>query len=220
MEHSFGILECDVQVTADRQLVVLHDERVQGVPARSLTVEDLRALVPTLMTFEEFLDQVEARDPDMRFVIDMKGRDTDLNLAPVMLERKLPGRSLVTSKHASSLRRLARTVPGVRTGLSRGSILTARMPGFIHSILVHVMRVFILSVGLIQIRWSGASYAALQYHLLDRPTVRRLHRFGIRVDAWTVDDPEVARALAENGIDLITSNSPDAIRDDRDDDLL
>ncbi|MFW6075832.1 MAG: glycerophosphodiester phosphodiesterase [Chloroflexota bacterium] len=220
LRNGIDILESDVQVTADGALVVLHDERIEGVPVRNLRLVEIRTLVPTIMTFGDFLDRVEEMDAAARFVIDMKGRDTDHYLAPVIQERGLALRSLVTSKHAPSLRRLAKQVPNVRTGLSRGGSLTTDLPWPLHHIFVRAMRLFVITVGVVQARWCHARYAVLQYSVLDRPTVRRLHRLGFRVDAWTVDDPDAARRLAANGVDLITSNIPVALRDDRADDPL
>jgi glycerophosphoryl diester phosphodiesterase len=42
--------------------------------------------------------------------------------------------------------------------------------------------------------------------------VAMLHRHGLRVDVWTVDDPEEMRALATAGVDAIITNVPDVAR--------
>lgn len=43
--------------------------------------------------------------------------------------------------------------------------------------------------------------------LLDDPkTIEALHEAGIKINVWTVDDPEDAARLIENGVDFITSN--------------
>lgn len=47
---------------------------------------------------------------------------------------------------------------------------------------------------------------------LDRPGfIARCHALGVRVDYWTIDDPEVARALVAFGADGIVTNDPAAI---------
>lgn len=47
---------------------------------------------------------------------------------------------------------------------------------------------------------------------LDRPAfVDRCHRLGLRVDYWTIDEPERARALVDAGADGIVTNDPAAI---------
>jgi glycerophosphoryl diester phosphodiesterase len=46
-----------------------------------------------------------------------------------------------------------------------------------------------------------------QYHrLVDAPFVARTHQIGMKVSAWTVDDPQAMQTLAEMGADAIISN--------------
>lgn len=44
------------------------------------------------------------------------------------------------------------------------------------------------------------------YRLLDPQRMAELRAAGVRVNVWTVDDPEQARALIELGVDMITTN--------------
>ena len=45
-----------------------------------------------------------------------------------------------------------------------------------------------------------------QYTALTEDNIRLLHQKNIKVNAWTVNDPDVALKLASWGIDLITTN--------------
>lgn len=49
--------------------------------------------------------------------------------------------------------------------------------------------------------------------VVDRPTVDRIHRAGLKLYAWTVNDPEIARSLVELGFDGITTDSPGLVRE-------
>ncbi|MBE6541628.1 MAG: hypothetical protein E7672_04195 [Ruminococcaceae bacterium] len=42
--------------------------------------------------------------------------------------------------------------------------------------------------------------------LLDEERVKLLHDYGIKVNCWTVDDPQTAETLIEMGVDQITTN--------------
>jgi glycerophosphoryl diester phosphodiesterase len=42
--------------------------------------------------------------------------------------------------------------------------------------------------------------------------VATCHDLGLRVDVWTVDDPDELRALARAGVDGIITNVPDVAR--------
>ena len=44
------------------------------------------------------------------------------------------------------------------------------------------------------------------YKFVTADIVRLCHAHGIKVNVWTVDDPEEARQLVEMGVDFITSN--------------
>jgi glycerophosphoryl diester phosphodiesterase len=46
----------------------------------------------------------------------------------------------------------------------------------------------------------------IHYSALTEERIKALHGRGIKVNCWTVDDPEVAERLASWGIDFITSN--------------
>ena len=45
-----------------------------------------------------------------------------------------------------------------------------------------------------------------EYTAVTREWVEVCHAAGIRVNVWTVDDPDAARRLAAYGVDDITSN--------------
>ena len=46
----------------------------------------------------------------------------------------------------------------------------------------------------------------VHYLAMSEDLMKRLHERGIKVNCWTVDDPEIAERLVSWGIDYITSN--------------
>lgn len=48
--------------------------------------------------------------------------------------------------------------------------------------------------------------ADIYYKYLTKDDIDKLHAAGIKINCWTVDDPQVAEQLAEWGVDQITSN--------------
>jgi glycerophosphoryl diester phosphodiesterase len=58
----------------------------------------------------------------------------------------------------------------------------------------------------------GATFAGWNNKHLTKSHVDALHEHGLRVSVWTVDDPDRARELVHFGVDMITSNVPDVIK--------
>lgn len=202
------LLECDLQLARDGRIVVYHNERIFGAPVSSFDTDELRALIPTLLTFQEMLDFLDEFAPDARLVLDLKDRRVDRSIVPVIVERNLTSRVLVTSKLSPGLRRLNHQLPQLRLGLSRGAMLTWAPRGHPRLLLATLTRPLFTLTAAIQRRWSGISTVAYQHDLLDPATVRRLHNLGFRVNAWTVDDPRRARQLIDAGVDYLTTNLP------------
>ena len=48
---------------------------------------------------------------------------------------------------------------------------------------------------------------------IDVALVRKIHDAGLKLFVWTVDDPAVARRLADVGVDGITTNRPGWLRE-------
>lgn len=51
-----------------------------------------------------------------------------------------------------------------------------------------------------------------EHHLLTSDVIERLHAYGLRVFAWTVDDADRARELAAMGVDGITTHQVSSLR--------
>ena len=48
---------------------------------------------------------------------------------------------------------------------------------------------------------------------MDEAFVREVKSVGLKLAAWTVDDPEVARRLIAAGVESITTNKPGWLRE-------
>ena len=59
----------------------------------------------------------------------------------------------------------------------------------------------------------GASVLALHHRLAKPALVEKAKHAGLRVVVWTVDDPAKAKELADAGVDSITTNRPQWLRE-------
>lgn len=190
-------IELDLRVTADGELVVLHDATVDRTtnghgPVSSMPFADLRALdaglgevVPT------WAETVEA--VSVRIQAEVKAPEAVPLLAESLKDSALAARTLVTSSSTAILLAARRLLPSAETGL-----ILARTP----------------PVGevIARTREAAAGWALCGIADLSAEMVSTLHADGLAVTAWPVPDLETyARAVAL-GVDGITTDHPGRLR--------
>lgn len=62
-------------------------------------------------------------------------------------------------------------------------------------------------------RYASAEVIHPQWTGVSREVVEAAHAAGLWVDAWTVNDPQIAKSLAEWGVDFIKTDAPAQIRE-------
>jgi glycerophosphoryl diester phosphodiesterase len=192
-------VELDVRRTADQVAVIHHDPEVEGyglIAARPFT--ELRAEQPDLPTLAEALDvlggllvNIEVKclpwEPDA----DPDGEVME-TVAELVAERGLIGSVVVSSFDLGalgSLRAANARIPA--------AWLTSRQP-------VERCAPAAAERGIAWVHPDRAS-------VMDDPpaAVRVAHEHGLRIDVWTVNEPDDVRALAVAGVDAIITDTPD-----------
>jgi glycerophosphoryl diester phosphodiesterase len=194
-------VELDVRRTADAQLVVHHDPEAEGVGLLVRSPFDaIRASRPDIPTLDEALDacagmivNVEVKclpwEPDadtdravVHAVVELLRRTRSVAMADVILSSFDLG--AVDAAHAAA--------PDIVTGwLTSGqdvaaAALTAREHG----------HAWLNPDRAVALRTAPEDIAAAQ-------------RNGVRVNVWTVDDPQEVAALAAAGVDALITNTPE-----------
>lgn len=217
-------LELDVHVTRDGGVVVVHDDTVDrttnGTGAvREMSLAEVRALdaghrftqdggsnhpyrerglgVPTLEeVFREF--------PGHAVNIDIKEPRPGVEKAVlrVIEECGARERALVASQRHRVIRRFRRACGGrLPTAASKFEIG------------------FFFGLSLLRLEWLlRPAYEALQVPVSHRGIrivtprfIAAAHGRGVRVDVWTIDDPDEMRHLLDLGADVIMTNRPEAL---------
>ena len=211
LEAGAGVLELDVRVTRDGHPVVMHDATVDRTTdgfgtVRGMTLGAVRRLsagrpgekVPTLReVFEEF--------PDAAVNLDIKDWDlpgAEKAVLGVLREVGAAGRVLVASADNGVLRRFRRAAGGeFYTGASRREIAV-----------FYAMSLLRLE------RLVRPAYVALQVpvyygplRLLTPRFVRAARSVGVRVDVWTVNDPDRMREVLDLGADAVMTDRPEEL---------
>jgi glycerophosphoryl diester phosphodiesterase len=197
VEDGCDEIELDLRVTADGELVVLHDATVDRTTNGSGLVEELtfaevreldagqREVVPT------WAETVAA--VDVRFQAEVKAAAAVPLLVESLLDPALAARTLVTSSHAEILLAVRQAMPSASTGLIFG-----RTPA--------IADVLALT------RAAEAGTALCGIAGLTAEGVAELHREGLDVTAWPVPDADTFARAVELGVDGITTDHPDRLR--------
>ena len=213
-------LELDVHETADGQVVVIHDDRVdrttdgQGEVAR-LTLAELRGLdagfrfTPDGSSFPfrglgvaiPTLEEVLRTFPDARFVVEMKPGDPAFadRVVAVIERAGARERVLLAGFDDAVVGRARQLAPGILTSMGQGEAMRMQL---------------MLRLGLGAFWRPPAAVAQLpeRYHGLPVVTealIRLAHRKGVPVHVWTIDRVEDMRRLAALGVDGIITDYPD-----------
>jgi glycerophosphoryl diester phosphodiesterase len=209
-------LETDVHLTADDEVVVLHDPTLDrtttgGGRVRAVRRADLSALrlrggdgavtqdaVPTLAQLLDLLAASRAR-----LLLEIKV-DADRQRYPgieekvlgVVNARGLADRVVVMAFEAETVRRVRALDPSIRVALLVGRARVEREGVPPRE----------------AVRWTrelGASHLGIDHRVLDSGVVEAARAAGISVGAWTVNDEADLRRVIAIGVNLVVSDRPD-----------
>ena len=210
--------EMDVHLSADGQVVVLHDATLERTtngsgPVSLRTSVELAALdagrrfgidlqhdwigaragVPTL-------DEVLARYPDRALVIEMKGEDPALGTAVVAAVRRhaAADRVCLGSFSAAVVFAARAAGPEIATSAARQEGVRALQRSWLW-----------LSPGQVAYRAFQVPEHAGRLRVVSRRFVRAVHRSGCAVQVWTVNEEADMRRLLDWGVDGLITDRPD-----------
>jgi glycerophosphoryl diester phosphodiesterase len=187
--------ECDVRITKDNQLVLWHDadmQRVAGNSARiaDSTFKEIKSHYPQLTTLEELL--ILARDNKKELAIETKHPVPSASAVEKKVMRLLSQEKQVADIHVMSFSWLA--LENIRKIDPKQKTVA-----LLHDTFSFAMRRFTSaqSIG------PGITAFRKKPHLNQDP--RNLF-------IWTVDDADDMRFCADNGVDVLITNTPSYAR--------
>ena len=206
-------LEMDIRLTADGHLVVIHDETTQRLAGVALMVsktnlaalagldvgrwKDPRYAGEKIATLDEVLATVP---PGKRVFIEIKGGPE----AVVELKRCVgsghlnPEQVVIIGFDFVTITAAKKALPHCAAGWILDYAAGSQPP---------------LAEVVSQCQAGGLNGLDLNMRWpIDATVVKQVHRAGLRLDVWTVDDPVLARRLGAAGVDGITTNRPGWLR--------
>lgn len=225
------LVECDVQLTVDGGLVVIHDRTLERTTEGAglvgdHTTDELRRLrlrdregrlteerVPTLRELLELIAPTSAA-----LLLEVKGPGP-----PVYYERRDEGVHAIAGPRYEDLEARMLAVLD-ETGMRRRTSVLAFNPDVIRTVraLAPEQRTTLLAARghldlarasideLLDVATAlGASDLGVEHTLVDPTVVAAAHGRGLTLGVWTVDDPELMRGYAALGVDIVTTDRPD-----------
>lgn len=218
------VLEMDAHITQDGEIVLMHDEEVDRTTngtglIEDLTLEEIKRLdaaydwsidddatfphrgqgiqVPTLVeVFERF--------PDMRYVIEIKlTRDPiDKPLCDLIRNHAMQDKVLIGSFHDEAMKNFRTACPEVATSAARNEVRNYVILGK-----VFLWGFFAPDYQTVQPPWDPEE--SLGITIMTERFIRESHIKNLRVEPWTVNDPDLMRQYIEWGVDGIITDRPD-----------
>lgn len=204
-------LETDVHESSDGVAIISHDDTLQRVANRNvsvnqLTVAELRRV--HLGDGQNFASLEEALEafPDARFNIDVKSAGAVQPTISAIRAANALDRVLVSSFNDTFQRSTVKGLPGVATSAPMGAMF--RVLSTVKLGLTSRAVSMLSGFDAIQVpeRWKGV-------HVVSPRLIRCAHDAGIEVHVWTVNDPDDMHRLFDLGVDGIVTDRSDLAMD-------
>lgn len=194
--------ELDIQLTADKQLVVFHDtnlKRLTGIDAsvKSKTLAELTAtkLIGTNECIPSLHDIVDACQEVLYWQFEIKTHTADPNFIPAMQslieEFNLGEKIVITSKHFGILKRFKKALPHIKTGLVQEWPIPFSM------FFAHKMK---------------CDYLCINKTLARASYVKSAQKLGMHLSVWTVNNLDDMKYLQKIGVNSVISDYPQTCR--------
>jgi glycerophosphoryl diester phosphodiesterase len=205
LDYGSDAIELDIRWTADNTAIIFHDQTVtregRKVPVKKLPADELVRLknaehihVPTMGAALRW-----ARDK-LPLVFDIKDTGREREFIAEVEECGFHTESVFSSFRLTVIGKIKALRPEWQTAWIIGNSGSTA-----------VRRLLIAPIITRALRWG---VGALHFHesWITPEIVDRCHTRNLRVAAWTVDDPDGMRVLADAGVDTIITNVPDTAR--------
>ena len=216
------ILELDIHLTADKHLVVRHDDIIDTTTNGTGVIAEmtLAAIQQFDVGFHEIdypqligpdgivvptLESLFQQFPTSRFLIELKPDEKAAadHLCALITQYAFAQQVVVGSFHSSILRYFRATCPTVPTSLGQTEVISLLVLSLIG--LGHLYESPGVSV---QLPWRYGGIRILSARLVDM-----LQSLNLKVEVWTVNDPVIMQDLIKMGVDGVITDRPDILNE-------
>ncbi len=203
-------IELDVHFTKDKEVVVIHDEKIDRTTdgtgeVESYTYEEISEFnacgrfggkyefqrIPTLREYFEFVAPIDGFMTNIELKTGINEyTGIEKAVLDIVDEFSLRSRIIISSFNHFSVQRFKAAAPDVKCGFLESSR--------------------IIDFGAYA-KMYGIEYIHPLYKCLTPDVFSEVYSNGIGINTWTVNDEESVRFLIENNVDAVISNYPDMV---------
>jgi len=224
VEIGADVLEMDAHITKDGQIVLMHDEAVDRTTDGTGLIEDLTlAEIKQLDAAYKWsnddgktfpfrgqgiqvptLNELFKKFPDTRYLIEIKLTENPIDrpFCNLIREYNMQAKVIVASFHDEAMAIFRETCPEVATSASRTEVRNFVLLG----------KVFLSGFVVPRYQSIQPPYdpsESLGITIITERFIREAHAKNIKVEPWTVNDPELMKQYIEWGVDGIITDRPD-----------
>ena len=213
-KEAFGLgadaIECDVRRAKDGALIVLHDAALDRTTekkglAKTFTSEELQSVKTDngerIPLFSELLDTLAGEPRCKLIVVELKEEGLIEEVKEVIHRRQLERRVIITAfdeddrkpDSTSTWNELKLAHPEIETGFIVSAAKIQRMG----------WEALVKTAKTQDVRWLSVNFTPLT-----STYIRQAHAEGLKVLAWTVNDPANIKKVAAMRVDAIASDIP------------
>ncbi|HSL43141.1 MAG TPA: glycerophosphodiester phosphodiesterase [Anaerolineales bacterium] len=224
VEIGADVLEMDAHITKDGQIVLMHDEEVDRTTDGSGLIEEMtltelqqldaayRWSIDDSATFPfrgqglqvPTLEELFQKFPQMRYVIEIKLTQDPIDkpLCDLIRRYNMQDKAMIASFHDQAMQNFRETCPEVATSASRTEVRNFVLLG----------KVFLSGFIAPQYQSIQPPYdpkESMNIPIMTERFIGEAHAKNIKVEPWTVNDPQLMRQYIEWGVDGIITDRPD-----------
>jgi glycerophosphoryl diester phosphodiesterase len=202
IEIGVDVIECDVHLTTDGRLAVIHDHTLERTtngtgPVGAHTMAELK--------------QLDAgrgeRIPELVEVLELARGKVGVAVEVKCLPVKYPG---IEEKLVEALRQAKMSTDSAAISFDHRVVKRVREldQDIVGGVLVAGRPLMLAEL----LRWAHAEVYSPHWSLVDSETVAEVHSAGAVIGVWTVDDAEILDRGRRLGVDAIYTNRPGKLK--------
>lgn len=208
------MIECDLHLTKDNQVIVIHDDTIDRTTngtgkVSELTLAEIKKFdagkgekIPTL---EEIIDLVKGK---CKLNLEIKDNNAVEQVVKIITQKKILSGTVISSSFEEYLIKVKELNPKIKTALIYKAIKTD-----LGQILFDLLAVLTLPLTkriiLRKAKRLGVKSINLSKKIATKSMIDYLHQQGFKVMVWTIDEKEEIKRFKTLGVDGIFSNFPE-----------